>query len=201
MGRTAEYFNTALVALCKLHSVLFYSKLTHEDGPPGRGLLALTWEVAHFLSMSLVAPGGGVILLNSPVLSRGVGTSRVFLLFEGKDNQLHSKCMFSPGRRGISTKEPEHTWATGGLLVTVQCPSPVSPSISNGSRCSCCPHCCCGVSLKFKHHLTAWEVRLTLLCLQEASLNLTGQILLSLEHQSRSSTPLFLSAQRPHDLP
>lgn len=45
------------------------------------------WEVAHFLSMSLVAPGGGVILLNSPVRSRGVGTSSVFLLFEGEDSQ------------------------------------------------------------------------------------------------------------------
>lgn len=51
-------------------------------------LLALTWEVAHFLSMSLVAPGGGVILLNSPVLSRGVGTSSVFLLFEGKRQSI-----------------------------------------------------------------------------------------------------------------
>lgn len=38
--------------------------------------------------MSLVAPGGGVILLNSPVLSLGVGTSSVFLLFEeGEDSQ------------------------------------------------------------------------------------------------------------------
>lgn len=28
-----------------------------------------------------------MILLNSPVLSRGVGTSSVFLLFEGEDSQ------------------------------------------------------------------------------------------------------------------
>lgn len=47
---------------------------------------ALTWEVAHFLKMSLVAPGGGVILLNNPVLSRGVGTNNVFLLFKKKIN-------------------------------------------------------------------------------------------------------------------
>lgn len=47
----------------------------------------LTWEVAHFLRMSLVAPGGGVILLNNPVLSLGVGTNNVFLLFEKKNNR------------------------------------------------------------------------------------------------------------------
>lgn len=76
--------------------MLFHGAMTQEDSPPGWTLLALTWEVAHFLSMSLVAPGGGVILLNSPVLSRGVGTSSVFLLFAGKDNQLHSECVFSP---------------------------------------------------------------------------------------------------------
>lgn len=66
--------------------------MTQEDSPPGWTLVALTWEVAHFLSMSLVAPGGGVILLNSPVLSRGVGTSSVFLLFAGKDNYTESAC-------------------------------------------------------------------------------------------------------------
>lgn len=54
-------------------------------------LLVLTAEVAHFLSMSFVAPGGGVILLNNPVLSRGVGTNNVFLLFKKKDSELQNE--------------------------------------------------------------------------------------------------------------
>lgn len=83
--------------------VFYFTVLTHRDGAPG-----LTWEVAHFLRMSLVAPGGGVILLNSPVLSLGVGTSSVFLLFEGEGGQSSTQRAHvfptAEGRR-LSTKE------------------------------------------------------------------------------------------------
>lgn len=65
------------------HSSYLRSQLRTALSLRGQEMLPapLTWEVAHFLKMSLVAPGGGVILLNSPVLSRGVGTNNVFLLF------------------------------------------------------------------------------------------------------------------------
>lgn len=45
---------------------------------------ALTWDVEHILRMSLVAPVGGVILLKSPVLRRGVGTSSVLPACQNK---------------------------------------------------------------------------------------------------------------------
>lgn len=50
-----------------------------------------TWAVEHTLIISFAAPGGGTILLNSPFLSRGVGTNNVFLAWRSKENTTYSR--------------------------------------------------------------------------------------------------------------